>query len=103
MNGRAAPYAACETGRAQRVLLRGHGACSDRAMANTYLPEWPLELQPSEKKPDNLLYWSQELGVSRQELRSALMSTSIDAMDTPVVSERRQQAERRRDGRRRHE
>lgn len=72
-------------------------------MPNSYLPEWSLEPPPSEKKACNLLEWSEELGVSQQELRSALSSTSINMLDTPVVSERRQRAERRRDGRQRHE
>jgi hypothetical protein len=68
-------------------------------MSNTYLPEWIVESHPSEKT-GGLLHWSQELGVSQQELRSALSSTSINMVDTPVVSERRQHPERRRDGRR---
>jgi hypothetical protein len=71
-------------------------------MFDTYLPEWIVESRPSEKS-GGLLHWSQELGVSQQELRSALSSTSVNMVDAPVVSERRQHAERRRDGRRRHE
>jgi hypothetical protein len=71
-------------------------------MANTYLPEWIVESRPPEKAR-GLLHWSQELGVSLQELRSALSSTSINMVDTPVTCERRRHAERRRDGRRRDE
>ncbi len=70
-------------------------------MANSYLPEWLVEGRPSEKNGRSLRDWSQELGVSQQELRSALGSTSVNMADTPVVSERRRHAERRRDGRRR--
>lgn len=89
--------------RPRRSSPSRHDACSDRAMANNYLPEWPLELPPSDKKPCSLLEWSEELGVSQQELRSALSSTSINMLDTPIVSERRQHAERRRNARQRHE
>jgi hypothetical protein len=71
-------------------------------MMNSYLPEWFVETRPNEKT-GSLLHWSQELGVSQQELRSALSSTSasMNAADTPAASERRQRVERRRDGRRR--
>jgi hypothetical protein len=70
-------------------------------MANTYLPEWILDTRPTENAA-GLPYWSRELGVSQQELRSAL-GTSINIVDTAPASERRRYAERRRDGRRRQE
>lgn len=67
-------------------------------MTTTYLPEWLVESLPPEKT-GGLRHWSQELGVSPQELRSALNSTSMNTVDTPAVSERRRQADRRREDR----